>query len=156
MILWWLCKNSILMWKLFNSTTEGDRTQLCCWEYKCQELKEKYTEELSSRRGVCLCVPLGALPQTQWYPSVSSSNHDKRWQWLGARALTRLSHMIMKHCCLLISRNIKYPLKEKLVTELENHLTLELRDLSKPDVLQTGITAGLERCDAWSWSVQDD
>ena len=51
-----------------------------------------------------------------------------------------LSHVKMKHY-LLISRNIEYPLKEKLVTDcrLEKHLILELRDLSRPDVLLIGV-----------------
>ena len=79
----------------------------------------------------CSCV---LLAPTATVAEDGDGYRQARWQ-------KSQSYEGERHCCVLISRSIKYPLKDKLVMdfELENHLILELRDLSRPDVLQLEI-----------------
>lgn len=71
----------------------------------------------------------------------SHINYDRRRWWLESRALANILVMRMKRHCLLISRNIKEPLKEELVTdwELDYPLILEFGALSNPGVLQMRV-----------------
>lgn len=74
-----------------------------------------YGRAVTQKGHVC---PPGALLQTQRCPYCLFQQLRQKVVMARSKSTGKsLSHMRMKHYCLLISRNIKYPLKEKLVAE---------------------------------------